>query len=93
MTCSAIENEGIEAIWKLIQSYHTLTQANRFFDKNRRNQNVDWLRSHIRQQLEAGFMSQPDISVQWQTTEQAVRDGDELPMQAAERLLRLFFSD
>lgn len=91
VTCSAAENEGIGEIWDFIQNYQTLTQAKGFFDKNRQNQNVDWLRSYIRQQLEEQFMSHPDISTQWETTKQAVREGDELPLQAAQRLLGLFF--
>lgn len=92
VTCSALENEGIGEIWDFIQNYQILTQANGFFEKNRQNQNVDWLRSYVRQQLEEQFMNHPDIAAQWNTTEQAVRDGDELPMQAAQRMLRLFFS-
>lgn len=93
VTCSAIENQGIGEIWDLIQNYQALTQANNFFNKNRQDQNVDWLRSYVRQQLEERFMTHPDISVQWVSTEEAVRNGDELPLQAAQRLLDRFFSN
>ncbi len=92
VTCSATENEGIGEIWDFIQNYKALAQVNGFFDKNRQNQNVDWLRSYVRQQLEERFMNNPDISAQWQATERAVREGGELPLQAAQRLLRLFFN-
>ncbi len=91
VTCSAIENEGIEEIWGLIRNYQALTRGNGYFNKNRQDQNVDWLRSQIRQQLEEQFFSHPDISKQWAETERAVRDGAELPLTAAQRLLRCFF--
>ena len=93
VTCSAVEKEGIGEIWKLIQNYRTLTGTNGYFEENRQNQNVDWLRSYLRQQLEERFMNYPDIAAQWDSTEQAVRNGDELPLQAAQRLLRDFFKD
>jgi len=91
VTCSALENEKIGEIWELIESYRILTQDNGFFEKNRQNQNVDWLRSYVRQKIEEQFMSHPDFVAQWSATEQAVRNGEELPLQAGERLLRQFF--
>lgn len=91
VTCSALENEKIGEIWELIESYRILTQDNGFFDKNRQNQNVDWLRSYVRQKIEERFMSHPGIAAQWSATEQAVRNGEELPLQAGQRLLRQFF--
>ncbi|GHB53672.1 methylmalonyl Co-A mutase-associated GTPase MeaB [Persicitalea jodogahamensis] len=93
VTCSATENEGIGEIWDLIQNYLTLIHANGYFHKSRQNQNVDWLRSLIRQQLEDRFFIHPEIAEQWADTEQAVRSGVELPLPAAQRLLHRFFKE
>ncbi len=91
VTCSALEKEGIGEVWGLIENYKTLTEANGFFDRNRQDQNVDWLRNYIRQQLEERFRNHPDIAAQWGSAEQAVRSGAELPLQMAQRLLNRFF--
>ncbi|WP_373511393.1 methylmalonyl Co-A mutase-associated GTPase MeaB, partial [Persicitalea sp.] len=93
VTCSALENQGIQELWEIVIQYQTTTQANGFFKKNRQNQNVDWLRNYLHQQLEERFRNHAGISQKWDDTEQAVRDGTELPMQAAQRLLHIFFND
>jgi LAO/AO transport system kinase len=92
LTCSALENEGILEIWEMIERYETLTKKNGFFNKNRQDQNMDWLKSYLRQELEERFLNHPQIKAQWLTTEQSVRAGQELPLPAAEQLLKLFFN-
>ena len=91
LTCSAQENTGMEEIWAMIQRYENLSKDNGFFDKNRQNQNLDWLKSHIRHELEERFLNQPQIREQWLATRRSVQEGRELPLSAAERLLNLFF--
>jgi len=91
VTCSAQAKEGIMEIWEMIGQYVTLTKTNGFFNKNRQEQNLAWLRSYLRQELEERFLNHPDIKLQWSATIQSVQGGQELPLSAAERLLNLFF--
>ncbi|MPR35601.1 methylmalonyl Co-A mutase-associated GTPase MeaB [Salmonirosea aquatica] len=92
VTCSALEKEGIENVWETMQRYESFTRQNGFFTKNRQNQNLDWLKSHIRQALEERFLNHPEIRAQWLAAERSVQAGEELPLSAAERLLNLFFT-
>ena len=92
LTCSAQENTGMEEIWDMIQRYENLTKDNGFFDKNRQNQNLDWLKNHIRHELEERFLSHPDIKAQWPAIQRSVQKGQALPLVEAERLLNLFFN-
>src|SRR5690606_7561207 len=50
-TCSALKNEGIEAIWEIVSDYITLTKNNEFFDHKRNEQNKFWLHQTIEEQL------------------------------------------
>lgn len=92
LTCSAQENTGMEEIWDMIQRYENLTKDNGFFDKNRQNQNLDWLKNHIRHELEERFLNHPDIKTQWPAIQRSVQKGQALPLVEAERLLNLFFN-
>lgn len=88
--CSALENNGIVEVWKIICEFEASTHANGYFEKNRQNQNLDWMQSYIHKELENRFYNHPSVQKQWATASQAVQQGTELPVQAAQRLLRLF---
>ncbi|KPM31741.1 Putative periplasmic protein kinase [Croceitalea dokdonensis DOKDO 023] len=42
LSCSALHNLGIEAVWETISHFMTMTKANGHFAKNRTNQNKNW---------------------------------------------------
>lgn len=90
LTCSALQENGMEAIWKLIREFEKTTRANGFFDQNRQNQNLNWMHDLIRQSLENQFFSDAAVKAKLTSLEEAVRDGRELPDSAAEDLLRTF---
>ncbi|MCE7068799.1 methylmalonyl Co-A mutase-associated GTPase MeaB [Dyadobacter sp. CY327] len=87
---SALQENGMEAIWKLIREFEKTTRANGFFDQNRQNQNLNWMHDLIRQSLENQFFSDAAVKAKLTSLEEAVRDGRELPDSAAEDLLRTF---
>ncbi|MCF2489612.1 methylmalonyl Co-A mutase-associated GTPase MeaB [Dyadobacter sp. CY347] len=92
LTCSALRENGMETIWKLIQNFEQTTRANGFFDQNRQNQNLNWMHDRIRQSLENRFFNDPMIKTRLAALENAVREGRELPDSAAEDLLRVFLT-
>lgn len=51
LTCSAVEKEGIEEIWDLIQRFQQELTVSGVFQQRRREQNVDWFRSLLHQTL------------------------------------------
>lgn len=90
LTCSALQENGMETIWKLIQEFEKTTRANGFFDQNRQNQNLNWMYDRIRQSLENQFFNDSSVKSKLSSLEAAVREGKELPDLAAEDLLRTF---
>ena len=55
LTCSSINGDGLEEIWKNIKSYEELTKKNNYFFKNRINQNKFWLRQIINESIQRNF--------------------------------------
>ncbi|MDX5482219.1 MAG: methylmalonyl Co-A mutase-associated GTPase MeaB, partial [Hymenobacteraceae bacterium] len=53
--CSALQNSGLDTIWQTIADYLQLTHQNGYFEKKRRDQNLQWMYEAIRQGLEDNF--------------------------------------
>jgi len=51
LTCSALQNRGIEEIWKLIVRFHTQSLSSGNFKENRVQQNVKWFQEYLDQLL------------------------------------------
>ncbi|MCF0059451.1 methylmalonyl Co-A mutase-associated GTPase MeaB [Dyadobacter sp. CY356] len=90
LTCSALEKFGISSIWELITEYQEATIKNGYFQKNRQAQNLEWMHDYIRQTLEDQFYENSIIKKAIATSENSVKEGNELPVAAAERLLDIF---
>jgi LAO/AO transport system kinase len=85
-TCSALQNQGFEAIWAMINQYVEQTKGNDFFVQNRQAQQLEWLHSYIKQTLESRFYE--NNKTQIADIEQAVLNNQILPIQAALALLK-----
>ena len=90
MACSALEGSGMELIWHVIRDYHAQTSASGFLQENRRSQRVDWLREQIRQSLEDRFYENALVKEHIASADEAVRNGERLPEEAADDLIALF---
>lgn len=55
LSCSAQENEGVDAVWALIQQFKDELSASGVFESRRREQNVDWFRSLLQQSVMERF--------------------------------------
>src|SRR5258708_11532500 len=42
LTTSALERKGIDSAWEMIVNFHSFTSKNKFFDRNRKQQNLQW---------------------------------------------------
>jgi LAO/AO transport system kinase len=91
LTCSAIESTGILSIWELICVYQQFTLQNGYFNQNRQSQNLEWMHDYIRQTLEDRFYENKMIRKAISKSENQIKEGTELPVAVAERLLALFF--
>ncbi|MBE9466060.1 methylmalonyl Co-A mutase-associated GTPase MeaB [Dyadobacter subterraneus] len=90
VTCSALEGTGIASLWELIMEYQQSTIQNGYFQENRQAQNLEWMHDYIRQTLEEQFYENTIIKKAIATSEKSVKEGNELPVTAAERLLDIF---
>jgi LAO/AO transport system kinase len=85
--CSAITEEGIDRLWRVVNDYVVRTQANGHFQARRRRQNLEWLHLLVDEQLRAYFYDHPAVRAILPQIEQAVITGDQPATAAARRLL------
>lgn len=88
--CSAVENFGMEEIWKQFLAYRELTVQNGYFDYNRTQQARYWLHESIQSHLHELFYQNEAVKEILQTVEKAVLDGDITPFKGAALLLEKF---
>lgn len=86
---SALKNEGIPEVWKLIENYLDLVQGNNYFDYTRNQQNKFWLLQTIEDRLKTDFYSNPSIKEELKHQLQRIENGETTPFVAADFLLGL----
>ncbi len=87
--CSALAQTGLDIIWQTISEYVTLTQQNGYFEKKRRDQNLQWMYESIRQGLEDNFYSHQEVKDQLPSVAEQVKLGKKSAFAAAAELLGL----
>ena len=88
MVSSALHNQGIDAIYTMINNYISNAKKHSFFDKKRKNQNEYWLLETINQQLKDNFYNNPEIKKQLKIEIENLEKGTTTPFNAAKRLLK-----
>lgn len=89
LTCSALENLGIENVWKQINEYKSLTKKNKTFDAKRKEQSRFWLMQTIDEQLKQRFYANPKVKEVLKDKIKEVEEQLLTPFEAAEFLLDL----
>jgi LAO/AO transport system kinase len=87
--CSALNNEGIENIWKIVEAYIQLTTKNNFFNKKRNDQNKFWLIQTIESRLKTDFFNRTKIKEALENQLSLIEKNETTPFAAAELLLSL----
>ncbi|HKK19342.1 MAG TPA: methylmalonyl Co-A mutase-associated GTPase MeaB [Opitutales bacterium] len=80
LTCSALKNEGIEAIWKMVLRFREELTDSGVFERRRREQNIDWFRSLLQQSVFERFTDEHKTRIK--EIESAVELG-EMPVSVA----------
>ncbi len=92
LTCSALNGAGIPEIWKLIENFQTEMKRKGYFQSNRQQQNVSWMKETISYNLQADFYNNEKIRKLLDFKLQQV-ESEKLPaITAAKELLDLFYS-
>ena len=87
--CSALNDDGMDTIWDMISEYLNITRQNKFFDKNRQEQNKFWLLQTIEDRLKASFFNQPEIKKELKIQLDLIETNQTTPFAASDHLLKL----
>lgn len=90
-SCSALNNEGIFLVWKLIKEYERLTKSNGYFESNRKNQSVNTMVETINQRLGDGLFLHPQIKKLITKLEEEIRANKLSAYIASQRILDKYF--
>ncbi len=90
LTCSSLEQKGIEKIWETINHHRSLTIESGEFETKRQKQSLDWLSSLIEDELQSLFYNHPQIKKRLPDLLNAVEKKSISPTSAAAKLLALF---
>jgi LAO/AO transport system kinase len=90
-TCSGLENSGLEEVWEMIERYHRKVEGNGFFMKNRKLQNIQWMKERIAAMLEQQFYQLPAVQEEYPLLLKRVENGEIPALNAAHKLLDHFF--
>ena len=61
LTCSGLENEGIEQLWDLINEFEMKEKKSGVFDSRRKEQALDWVNAMLEETLNSRFYSNPKV--------------------------------
>ena len=86
-TCSAIQGDGIDAIWKVIGDFRQQTTARGVFEKRRQRQTLDWVYSMVEEHLRTSFFNHAGVGSIRAAVEHAVIEGHLPPTVAAQQLI------
>ena len=89
MTCSALQRQGIEDIWKMISEYADASRANGAFAEVRAEQNLSWMRQLVDELLRDQLAKHPRVREALPTVEADVRSAAQTPLAAAQAILAL----
>ena len=87
--CSAIEDKGVDEVWKTIEEYLAVTTENDFFNQKRKVQNKYWLLQTIDEHLKHEFYSNSKIKKELEQQLKLIEESKTTPFAAAEYLLSL----
>ncbi len=90
LTCSARESTGLDAVWDRLEQHRTLLDSTGRLAAKRRDQQVDWTWTMVRDELLGRLHADPGVRALAPALEQQVRDGELTATLAAERILGIF---
>lgn len=93
LRCSALNGDGLAAVWLLIQRYIEEMRDNGSFEHSRARQARDWMRQLLRDMLLQRLHDSPGVRRELPSLERAVEARETTPLAAARRLLALLDAD
>jgi len=91
LTCSALNNTGIQEIWSLITEFEKLMKEKGYFHSNRQQQNIHWMKETISYYLQADFYHHPKVRELISYKMKQVETENIPAITAAKEMLELFY--
>ena len=89
-TASAIKNIGIDTVWDEIEKYKKLVDENGYFDKNRIQQQIQWMYNNINEELKQLFYGSKNIAEHLSVLEKDIISSKISPVKAAQLIIEEF---
>ena len=92
VTCSSVEGNGIDDVWKMIEDYMVFTKRNGYFRRKRTEQSKYWMYETINQSLLDSFYHDPRFEGLLESTEEKVLANKLSSFIAAHDLLSTYYN-
>jgi LAO/AO transport system kinase len=89
-TVSALENEGMDKTWTMVESFVLQTKTNGHFEQRRKEQQVYWMNETIREEILHDFYTDKDIQKKLTELKKQLGDGKITSREAAKKILNLY---
>lgn len=89
-TCSSLTGNNIDKTWRTIQSFENQTKINGWLEKNRKNQDKEWLEETLKELILSDFYSKKENLERLNQAKIAVEQGEISSFQAAENIHKRF---
>jgi LAO/AO transport system kinase len=90
LTCSGLNDIGLDTVWQQIERHRSQMAESGELDAKRKQQQVDWTWSMVRDQLLGRLADHPGVRAAVPEVERAVRAGELTATLAAQRILDAF---
>jgi LAO/AO transport system kinase len=90
LTTSAVEKKGIEEVWKMIEDFQEFSFRNKFFQKNRAQQNLLWFHERVDQLLKNKILKSKAAISKVRSFERKISEGEITPSKAAIEVVKSF---
>jgi LAO/AO transport system kinase len=90
LTCSALHQQGVDAVWEAVQRRHALLTASGELAERRQRQNLHWLWALVEDGVRQALQTHPAVREVRDDLERAVEAGQTPAAVAARRILAAF---
>ncbi len=90
LLCSALQREGVDAVWEAILAFRTAMEQSGEFEAKRALQNSDWMWNLLMDDLKETFLRHPRVEALLPQLQESVASGVTTPGAAARRLMEVF---
>ncbi|BCB90087.1 methylmalonyl Co-A mutase-associated GTPase MeaB [Phytohabitans suffuscus] len=90
VTCSALEETGIDEVWRHLVRHQDALAASGGLAERRSRQQIGWVWATVRRGLLDRLATHPEVAALAPVVERQVRDGQLTPAAAADRILAAF---